>query len=553
MANPKPANSLENLLQRKRPAKQRDAQDSWTLDELTNAGGMHGIREFVEQALSSDSQQRSVSPTLVKSQRRSEDIESAASILARSNLEGPNLEGSNLPRPIEDLIGEKTDLPNHATDPQLEEQWDCSDAEPSNLEATNFEGSKFDALMKSADADRLDWQPTEPPKLEGSNFSPSKIHPFPGLVPPPPAHESVPHPLKSLVEPDDQEPRVTEEAIYELLDTAHRELPPRRMSLRAIRSIQDGLSRNELAALTTLWTKGREGDAAGNFRLLTIGDRTLATVLNVSDNSVRNLRNALLDKLAIQIHHAKIVGPRGGKTYIVFSYSEILRRWRKNGLILASQRTAGAVALCDASGRAVAPRALASADSGKIDPSNFKIDPSNIDPSLSISNPNNFDPSNRKFDPSSFALHIRNKANYGNQPPAPHEIARTVQSVSKYIGGCDEDFAVRLLSTCRSIAPDASIDEVEYFIDATLPSLVRNASIQSKTGVLLSRAASTFTGESLRQLRVGLQAYRIDRATQVVQRSWLHTAEQVNEAYEILGQAQAMHSRKSDDGSANEA
>ncbi len=50
MANSKPANSLEMLLQRKRPAKTRSPEDTWSLDDLKNASGMHGIREFVEQA-----------------------------------------------------------------------------------------------------------------------------------------------------------------------------------------------------------------------------------------------------------------------------------------------------------------------------------------------------------------------------------------------------------------------------------------------------------------------------------------------------------------------
>ena len=47
MANSKPANSLEMLLQRKRPAKTRSPEDTWSLDDLKNASGMHGIREFV--------------------------------------------------------------------------------------------------------------------------------------------------------------------------------------------------------------------------------------------------------------------------------------------------------------------------------------------------------------------------------------------------------------------------------------------------------------------------------------------------------------------------
>lgn len=505
MANSKPANSLENLLQRKRPAKQRGPQDSWTLDELTNAGGMHGIREFVE-ALAADvaTSGASPSPPPVMFPAKPESAKNEGLNIERSNFDPSNIKRSLLPEPGTQPSN-KDDLRNI----------DPSKPDPLSIERSNLEGSNF------IDSERLPTMSTGDARLgpildrshfEGSNFIPSNFA-------------------------DGQDPQVTETAIQEILHSAHYEAPPRRISLRPIRSIQDGLSRNELAGLSTLWTKAREGDAEANFRLLTIGDRTLAAVLNVSDNSVRNLRNALLDKLAIQVHHAGVAGPRGGKTYIVFSYAEILRRWRKSGFVLASQRTAGAVALCDPSGRVVAPRALVErAQSTKFDPSSFKFDPINFDPSNLHSDPTNFAPATAKFDPSSFEPPIRNKTNPDNQPAAPEEIASIVRSVAAHVGSCDEDFALRLITLCRSTAGDATLEEIEYFVESNLPSLVRNTSVQSKTGVLLSRAAPTFSGESLRQLRAGVQRYRIDRARQIIQHSSRHTAEEVQQAYAMLEQ-----------------
>ena len=511
MANSKPANSLETLLQRKRPAKQRGPQDSWTLDDLTNAGGMHGIREFVEQALS---------------------VESVAP--------------SDFPSPVSETLPVTPG---------------SGESEPSKSERSNLEGSKFIVLPISApysfespaksntDTSKVAPYNYEATKIEGSNFMTSTA-PVPM-----PASQILTKPLppspRSLASLDDLEPQVTEASIQETLQSATPENPPRRISFRQVRSIQDGLARNELATLSTLWTKGREGDASGNFRLITIGDRTLARVLNVSDNSVRNLRNALLDKLAIQVHHANVAGPKGGKTYIVFSYAEILRRWRKNGLVLASQRTAGAVALCDASGHVLAPRALlASASSRKFDPSNFNFAPSYFDPSNFQPAPTNFDPSDSKFDPSSFAPLIRNKTNQANQPAAPGETAHIVHAVAAHLGSCDQQFAERLITACRSNTVDATVDEIEYFVQTTLPPLVRNTAVQSKTGVLLSRAASTFSGESLRQLRAGLQSYRMERARQVIQRSSHHTADEIRQAYEILGEGEL--SRRSETGYSEE-
>lgn len=497
MANSKPANSLENLLQRKRPAKQRGPQDSWTLDELTNAGGMHGIREFVE-ALAADVATSGASPSpppvMFPAQPEKPQIEEA-------KLEGSNIDPSYLKRSL--LKKQDKDEPRNP--------------DPAETDLTKIEGANFERSDSTESEPPLSGPARLAPILERSNFEGS-------------------HFISSNFTAD-QEPQVTETAIQEILQSAHYEAPPRRISLRPIRSIQDGLSRNEMAALSTLWTKAREGDAEANFRLLTIGDRTLAALLNVSDNSVRNLRNALLDKLAIQVHHAGIAGPRGGKTYIVFSYAEILRRWRKNGFVLASQRTAGAVALCDASGRVVAPRGLVDrAQPTKFTPSRFKFDPLDFDPSNLQSDPTNFAPATAKFDPSSFAAPIRNKTNSDNQPAAPEEIASIVRSVAAHVGSCDEDFALRLITLCRATASDATLEEIEYFVESNLPSLVRNTSVQSKTGVLLSRAAPTFSGESLRQLRAGLQRYRIDRARQIIQHSSRHTAEEVQQAYEMLEQ-----------------
>jgi len=430
MANSKPANSLENLLQRKRPAKQRGPQDSWTLDELTNAGGMHGIREFVEQALAADVAASGVSPApppvIFPAQLENPRIE-------ESNLEGSNFDPSYLKRSL--LKKQDKDQPKTL---------DPVNNDPTKIEGANFERSN---LPKSEPLSTISGQPGLTPILERSHFERSNFIPS----------NFIPSNFTG-----DQEPQVTETAIQEILQSAHYDAPPRRISLRPIRSIQDGLSRNELAGLSTLWTKAREGDAEANFRLLTIGDRTLAAVLNVSDNSVRNLRNALLDKLAIQVHHAEVAGPRGGKTYIVFSYAEILRRWRKNGFVLASQRTAGAVALCDASGRVVAPRALVErAHLAKFDPSSFKFDPLDFDPSNLQSDPTNFAPATAKFDPSSFAAPIRNKTNPDNQPAAPEEIASIVRSVAVHVGSCDEDFALRLIALCRSTGSDATLEEIE--------------------------------------------------------------------------------------------
>ena len=103
-----------------------------------------------------------------------------------------------------------------------------------------------------------------------------------------------------------------------------------------------------------------------------------------------------------------------------------------------------------------------------------------------------------------------------NKPAAPAEIPpEFAQIITGYLhnhlGACDANYTNRLTESIRTVAPDATPDEVYCFLTTNLPSIIRNRNLQSKTGILLSRAPAVFSGESLRQLRYDLLKWREER------------------------------------------
>lgn len=496
MPNSKPANSLEMLLQRKRPAKTRSPEDTWSLDDLKNASGMHGIREFVEQAAAP------VRP-----------IEPA--------VEFPSPDKTVAP----DQIALKSIAIKQPGDPN-------TPSEQPPIIATDFRA--IDTIAISSNAQDL--KALESVAIK--SIAPEKVpHPFPGLVPPPgTANTSVDRLGNSratnsiaieLLTPDLGEPQVDPETLrsFDLTAADYRPSLTKQFHFRPIRAIQDGLTDNEQQILSFLWNNGRSCDATDNFRACAIGDRRLGQLVDLSYMTCRNVTAALEDKLCIEIRAAVGRGAAAPKTFLVFSYVEILRRWRRAGLIYSSKRTT-AIALCDGDHNVIAPKSIA--------PNAIAIKSTQTADSIAISS----EAQEHSFIATKSRGPIRNKVIPDNKPAAPADLALVVQAITRHIGSCDELFAHRLIDACRSTAATATAEEIEYFVETTLPSLVHNSRIDSKTGVLLSRAPAAFTGESLKQLRTSLPLWRMAKANDICLHASNHTQEELQWAYSVLGEAQ---------------
>jgi len=87
-----------------------------------------------------------------------------------------------------------------------------------------------------------------------------------------------------------------------------------------------------------------------------------------------------------------------------------------------------------------------------------------------------------------------NKSITSNEQPAA-EVRAVVAAISRHLGTCDDDLGLRLITDSRAKNPHVALDELLCWIDLTLPDLCRNGRIDSKAGVLLSRANMAFSGE----------------------------------------------------------
>jgi hypothetical protein len=366
------------------------------------------------------------------------------------------------------------------------------------------------------------------------SIAPERLpHPFPGLVPadasvdPSEEFRAIKSIALELVTPDLGEPEVDAEALnsFDLTAVDYRPSFTKQFHFRPIRAIQDGLTDNEQHILSFLWNNGRSCDATDNFRACAIGDRRLGQLVDLSYMTCRNVTAALEDKLCLEIRAAVGRGSAAPKTFLVFSYVEILRRWRRAGMIYSSKRTT-AIALCDGDHNVIAPRSIA------LKP--IAITSAQPADSIAIKS----DAPEQSFIATKSRGPIRNKVISDNKPAAPAELALVVQAITRQIGTCDELFAHRLIDACRSATANATAEEIEYFVETTLPSLVHNSRIDSKTGVLLSRAPAAFTGESIKQLRTNLPLWRMAKANDIYLHASNHTKEELQWAYSVLGEGQ---------------
>jgi hypothetical protein len=112
---------------------------------------------------------------------------------------------------------------------------------------------------------------------------------------------------------------------------------PRRQPLRLASSAEDGHTRGEQALLDTLRRLAKPS-TQGNFRIIAIGERTLAGEARMAYSTVQENLRALERKLAIEI---RARGPQQPKAYIVYPDDEILRRRQAVGLTHVIRRTSG--------------------------------------------------------------------------------------------------------------------------------------------------------------------------------------------------------------------
>jgi hypothetical protein len=374
----------------------------------------------------------------------------------------------------------------------------------STIEALNIVAPEV--VADSCPTASLEALKVEAPEVVASKVVPDNLVPFPGLIPP---HSPLPLDHTTFIAPNVVAPDVA--SITEEPQVAVDEFdltPYSRSSFdaifrpRPIRDVQDALTANELKLLMFLWNNGRALDREGNCRVFSIGDRALANALQIAYSTIRGLTAALHDKLAVEVRPGKPTGGKQGpKVFVIFGFGEILRRWRKAGWTLYL-RLNGARALCDAKGTIVAPKVVASNVTRRA----ITV----IAPGVDFIAPTVEAPTHTGVATTVEAPNT-NQFTSPNEPAAP-DVRAVIDIVSRHLSTCDDDLARKLIAQSKAENANAPLEDLLCWIDMTLPDLCRNPRIDSKAGVLLSRAAQAFTGEGYASLRAITPKWRKSRA-----------------------------------------
>jgi hypothetical protein len=257
----------------------------------------------------------------------------------------------------------------------------------------------------------------------------------------------------------------------------------RRPRIREAATVQDAHTLAEQAVYDAMYRAGRPHQ--GDSRILTIGLRTLAELSRMAYSNCKANVRSLIDKLALDADDD--FSYTTGRTYIVYSFRDTLRRRKAAGLTHVI-RTRGVVFVDPASGREVDPFYESSAP----DSSAPESETSALE-SVQTGAPLPDESSAPVTDP-----HIRNRhlLRNSNETTAPSPLI--VAAIQDAMGRADENAAQRITEACREAAPDVTSAEIAHFIRQEGPALRKNRALDNPMGVLIRHIPRCCRGESLR-------------------------------------------------------
>jgi hypothetical protein len=245
----------------------------------------------------------------------------------------------------------------------------------------------------------------------------------------------------------------------------------------------------------------------GDSRILTIGLRTLAEMSRMAYSNCKANVRSLVQKLAIDERDG--FSYTQGRTYIVYSFREILRRRKAAGLTHVI-RTRGVAFVNPVNGNPLMQHGLVQSsapDSAAADSSAHHSGA----PDARASAPEPANPSAlQPLESSALATdaHIENRHSMRNTAEASSSVlAAIVTALRSHIPDTDDDAAIALWQRCREQAPAATAAEVVHFIHLK----AGKPGIRMPLGFLLTAVPKCFQGDSYRQF---LDERRRHRAAQ---------------------------------------
>ena len=225
----------------------------------------------------------------------------------------------------------------------------------------------------------------------------------------------------------------------------------------------------------------------GDSRVLTIGLRTLAELSRMAYSNCKANVRSLVAKLALDERPG--FSYTDGRTYIVYSFREILRRRKAAGLTHVI-RTRGVAFVDPGTGKEFLDSSASQSGALESRAPNFKT--SALEPEKA-SAPELAESSAPQSPP-----YIRNRnlvRNAGQESSSG--LAAVVEALRRYIPDVDDDGAANLFRRCLENAPEARIDEILHIIHLK----AGKPGIRVPLGFLLAAVPKCFKGDSYRHFR----------------------------------------------------
>ena len=249
--------------------------------------------------------------------------------------------------------------------------------------------------------------------------------------------------------------------------------------------MQDGHSLAEQAVYDAMYRAGRPYQ--GDSRVLTIGLRSLAELSRMAYSNCKANVRSLVAKLAIDERPG--FSYTEGRTYLIYSFREILRRRKAAGLTHVV-RTRGVAFVDPNTGKDLLKSSAP--DSDALDEAAPEIESSALEPERAGALPGG----------ESSALpsraHIRNR-NFTRNFEQSSSLAppQIVAALRRYAPDVDDDAASDLWNRCLAHAPGATAEEVVEFVHRK----GGHTGIRLPIGFLLAAVPKCFAGDSYRQFR----------------------------------------------------
>lgn len=269
----------------------------------------------------------------------------------------------------------------------------------------------------------------------------------------------------------------------------------RRIRIREASTVQDGHSLAEQAVYDAMYRAGRP--YRGDSRILTIGLRTLAEFSRMAYSNCKANVRSLVTKLAIDEQPG--FSYTEGRTYVVYSFREILRRRKAAGLTHVI-RTRGVAFVDPRTGAEIGLLYTSDSSAPESSASHSSADHVSATTSVSSALPSTTPsaPISAESGAPVSGAHIENRHLLRNITESSSSLpAIVVTALRQYVSDVDDDAASQLWRRCTENAPDASPEEVSHFIHLK----ASKTGIRTPLGFLLTAVPKCFVGDSFRQFR----------------------------------------------------